>query len=100
MPNDQRHGLMPEHPEGVASKIIRIGNSRGVRIPKPLLEQAGLEGTAPRRRRGTPLSNLEEVARRGPPDLARPHAGERDQEDMPVPDRLARRAERWEMFEE
>lgn len=35
---------MPEHPEGVASKIIRIGNSRGVRIPRPLLEQAGLEG--------------------------------------------------------
>lgn len=26
------------------TKIIRIGNSRGVRIPKPLLEQAGLEG--------------------------------------------------------
>jgi len=35
---------MPEHAEGVSSKIIRIGNSRGVRIPKPLLEQAGLEG--------------------------------------------------------
>ena len=26
------------------TKIIRIGNSRGVRIPKPLLEQAGLDG--------------------------------------------------------
>lgn len=25
------------------SRIIRIGNSRGVRIPKPLLEQAGLK---------------------------------------------------------
>lgn len=25
------------------TKIIQIGNSRGVRIPKPLLEQAGLE---------------------------------------------------------
>lgn len=24
------------------TKIVRIGNSRGVRIPKPLLEQAGL----------------------------------------------------------
>jgi antitoxin MazE len=24
--------------------IIRIGNSRGIRIPKPLLEQAGLTG--------------------------------------------------------
>ena len=25
------------------TKIVRIGNSRGVRIPKPFLEQAGLE---------------------------------------------------------
>ena len=25
------------------AKIVRIGNSKGVRIPKPLLEQAGLE---------------------------------------------------------
>lgn len=26
------------------TNLIRIGNSRGVRIPKPLLEQSGLEG--------------------------------------------------------
>lgn len=26
------------------TRLIRIGNSRGVRIPKPLIEQAGLEG--------------------------------------------------------
>ena len=25
--------------------IVRIGNSRGIRIPKPLIEQCGLEGT-------------------------------------------------------
>lgn len=25
------------------SRLVRIGNSRGVRIPKPLLEEAGLE---------------------------------------------------------
>jgi antitoxin MazE len=25
------------------TKIVRIGNSQGVRIPKPLLEEAGLE---------------------------------------------------------
>jgi antitoxin MazE len=24
------------------TKLVRIGNSRGIRIPKPLLEQAGL----------------------------------------------------------
>lgn len=26
------------------TRIVRIGNSQGVRIPKPLLEEAGLEG--------------------------------------------------------
>jgi antitoxin MazE len=26
------------------TRIVRIGNSRGVRIPKPLLEQTGLRG--------------------------------------------------------
>lgn len=25
------------------TRIVRIGNSRGVRIPKPLIEQAGLD---------------------------------------------------------
>jgi antitoxin MazE len=25
-------------------RIVRIGNSRGIRIPKPLLEQTGLHG--------------------------------------------------------
>ena len=25
------------------ARIVRIGNSQGIRIPKPLLEQAGLE---------------------------------------------------------
>ena len=25
------------------TRIVRIGNSRGVRIPKPILEEAGLE---------------------------------------------------------
>jgi antitoxin MazE len=27
----------------VKTRLVRIGNSRGVRIPKPLLEQAGLD---------------------------------------------------------
>lgn len=26
------------------TKIVRIGNSQGIRIPKPLLEASGLEG--------------------------------------------------------
>lgn len=28
----------------VKTRIIRIGNSQGVRIPKPMLEQSGLTG--------------------------------------------------------
>lgn len=28
----------------VKTRIIRIGNSQGIRIPKPLLEQSGLQG--------------------------------------------------------
>lgn len=32
------------HGDGsLKTRIVRIGNSRGVRIPKPLLEEAGLE---------------------------------------------------------
>jgi antitoxin MazE len=26
------------------TRIVKIGNSKGIRIPKPLLDQAGLEG--------------------------------------------------------
>ncbi len=29
----------------ITTQIIKIGNSQGVRIPKPLLEQIGLSGT-------------------------------------------------------
>jgi antitoxin MazE len=29
----------------VRTELVRIGNSRGIRIPKPLIEQCGLEGT-------------------------------------------------------
>jgi antitoxin MazE len=28
----------------VKAKIVRIGNSQGIRIPKPLLQQTGLHG--------------------------------------------------------
>ena len=29
----------------VTTRIVKIGNSQGIRIPKPLLEQVGLNGT-------------------------------------------------------
>lgn len=28
---------------GLETRLIRIGNSRGIRLPKPLIEQAGLD---------------------------------------------------------
>jgi antitoxin MazE len=28
----------------VKTRIVRIGNSQGIRIPKPILEQTGLDG--------------------------------------------------------
>jgi antitoxin MazE len=28
--------------EGMKARLIRIGNSRGLRLPKPLIEEAGL----------------------------------------------------------
>ncbi|AFY88879.1 MULTISPECIES: AbrB/MazE/SpoVT family DNA-binding domain-containing protein [Chroococcidiopsis] len=28
---------------GIRTRIVRIGNSQGIRIPKPLLEQSGID---------------------------------------------------------
>jgi antitoxin MazE len=74
------------------TQIVRIGNSRGVRIPKPLLEQTGLQGEVDIRVAGSSLvirraakaregwaAAFQEMARRGddrplddvPPTLSR-----------------------------
>lgn len=37
------------------TKVVRIGNSLGIRIPKPLLEQTGLEGEVEIEARGRGL---------------------------------------------
>ena len=37
------------------TRIVRIGNSRGIRIPKPLLEEIGLEGEVEVRVEGNTL---------------------------------------------
>lgn len=60
------------------TRIVAIGNSRGVRIPKPLLEQTGLSGEveiraegrtllirAAERPRATWAAAFREMARRG-----------------------------------
>lgn len=42
VPQDRRDYFVITMNRTVKTKLVRIGNSRGVRIPKPLLEQAGL----------------------------------------------------------
>ena len=37
------------------TRIVRIGNSRGIRIPKPLIEQTGLDGDVELAVRGNTL---------------------------------------------
>jgi len=37
------------------AKLVRIGNSRGVRLPKPLIDQAALEGEVDLRVRGNTI---------------------------------------------
>ena len=39
----------------VTAHIVRIGNSRGIRIPRPILEQCRLEGTVTLEPRGDNL---------------------------------------------
>lgn len=36
--------ILPPPSNYVMAELIRIGNSQGIRIPKALIEQAGLEG--------------------------------------------------------
>ena len=37
------------------SRLIRIGNSRGLRLPKPVIEEAGLQGEVELQVRGNTL---------------------------------------------
>jgi antitoxin MazE len=75
----------------VKTHLIRIGNSRGVRLPKPLIEQAGLaEEVELRVQEGAII-----IARAAPPrsgwaDAAR-HARQRQEDqllDEPTPTRF------------
>ena len=56
----------------VKSRLIRIGNSRGVRLPKPLIEQAGLdEQVEVQVRGGAVVISSRAAARTGWADAAR-----------------------------
>jgi len=46
------------------ARLIRIGNSRGVRLPKPVIEQAGLTGEVELRVRQGSITILPKAGRR------------------------------------
>ncbi len=61
------------------ARIVRIGNSRGVRLPKPLIEQAGLgEEVELRVQEGAILIQASAGIRAGWADAARRLAAEED----------------------
>ena len=79
------------------TRLVRIGNSRGIRIPKPLIEQAGLgeevelraqEGAIIIRAAAQPRAGWAEAARR----LAAEEAGLLDE---PIPTRFDKTEWQW-----
>jgi antitoxin MazE len=72
----------------VKTHLVRIGNSRGVRLPKPLIEKAGLtEEVELRVQEGAIIITRAAPPRSGWADAAR-HAGQRQEDqllDAPTP---------------
>jgi len=67
------------------TRIIRIGNSRGIRLPKPLIEEAGLtEEVEVRARAGVITIASANRPRSGWEDAARQLRG-RDEDEMIAP---------------
>lgn len=68
------------------TKLVRIGNSRGIRLPKPLIEQAGLDENVELEVRGnTIVIATRRAAREGWADAARKlHARDGDRLVDPV----------------
>jgi len=78
--------------------LIRVGNSRGVRLPKPLIEQAGLTDQVELRvRDGAIVIARVASARSGWAEAAR-RMRERDEDrllDPPTPTRFDERQWKW-----
>ena len=79
------------------AKLVRIGNSRGVRLPKPLIEQAGLGEEVELEVRGNTLVIAAERApRSGWAEAARQLAAAGgDRVDEPTATRFDREEWRW-----
>lgn len=80
------------------SRLIRIGNSRGVRIPKTVIEEVGLEGELELQVRGaTVVISAPKSPRSGWAEAARRmhEAGEDRLLDKETPTRFDREEWRW-----
>jgi len=80
------------------SRLVRIGNSRGIRLPKVLIEEAGLSGEVEVRvRQGAVIITAASRPRAGWADAAR-QARQRGQDrllDEPTPTRFDDEEWRW-----
>lgn len=80
------------------TKLVRIGNSRGVRLPKPLIEQAGLgEDVELRVAEGSIIVSRPEQPRQGWAEAAAELAarGEDGLLDVPTPTRFDEEEWQW-----
>lgn len=80
------------------AQLVRIGNSRGVRLPKPVIEEAGLvEVVEVRVRNGAVVITPARQPRSGWADAARQlvRRGDARLLDEPTPTRFDREEWRW-----
>jgi antitoxin MazE len=80
------------------TRLVRVGNSRGIRLPKPLIEEAGLTDEVELRVRDGAIVIARVVsARSGWAEAAR-RMRERDEDrllDAPTPTRFDEREWKW-----
>lgn len=80
------------------ARLVRIGNSRGVRLPKPLIEEAGLEDEVEVRvRNGAVVITSAAHPRSGWAEAARLVREAREDEllDRPTPTRFDEKEWQW-----
>ncbi|MDZ7801828.1 MAG: AbrB/MazE/SpoVT family DNA-binding domain-containing protein [Trueperaceae bacterium] len=77
------------------TRIVRIGNSQGIRIPKPLLEQAGLSGEVELVQEGDALMIRPAHARQGWDEAFQAMAERGDDQLLDAPDGTRFDDEEW-----
>ncbi|MBI2371376.1 MAG: AbrB/MazE/SpoVT family DNA-binding domain-containing protein [Deltaproteobacteria bacterium] len=79
------------------TRLVRIGNSRGVRLPKPLIEEAGLTEEVELRVRDGAIVIARAAARAGWAEAAK-RLRQRDEDhllDLPTPTRFDEKGWEW-----